>query len=64
MSRRADFAEQRARSGIAGPADAAIEHVHAYAEAGVQRAVLRWLDLDDLAMLELIGTEVLPALSV
>lgn len=59
-----DLAELRARGGFAGTPEAAIEHLRAYAEAGVQRAVLRWLDLDDLPMLELIGTEVLPAVSV
>jgi F420-dependent oxidoreductase-like protein len=45
---------------IAGTPDQAIDRLHAYAEAGVQRIFLN-LDLyDDLEMLDLVATEVLP----
>jgi F420-dependent oxidoreductase-like protein len=57
-----DLSELRARGGFAGAPDGAIEHLRAYEAAGVQRVILRWLELDDLPMLELIGREVIPAL--
>jgi alkanesulfonate monooxygenase SsuD/methylene tetrahydromethanopterin reductase-like flavin-dependent oxidoreductase (luciferase family) len=57
-----DLAELRARGGFAGTPAEAIAHLRAYAEEGVQRVMLRWLEPDDLPMLELIGREVIPAI--
>ncbi len=51
-----------ARGAIAGTPDDVIAHFRDYVVAGVQRIMLRWLDLDGLESLELIGREVLPHL--
>jgi F420-dependent oxidoreductase-like protein len=48
---------------IVGTPDRAIERLRAYAEAGVERIVMNHHLYDDLGMLELLGTEVAPALS-
>jgi len=43
-----------------GTASEFIEHVHQWQDAGVERLLLQWLDLDDLAGLEMIARDVLP----
>jgi alkanesulfonate monooxygenase SsuD/methylene tetrahydromethanopterin reductase-like flavin-dependent oxidoreductase (luciferase family) len=47
---------------IVGTPDRAIERIRAYAEAGVQRIFLNHELYDDLDMLELVATDVLPSL--
>jgi F420-dependent oxidoreductase-like protein len=46
---------------IAGTPDLWIEQLRAFRNAGVQRAMLQWLDLDDLPGIETVAREVLPA---
>ena len=50
-------------NGLAGTPDEVIAKLRTYAEVGVQRLYLQFLDLTDLDHLELIGREVLPALA-
>ena len=45
---------------IHGSADAAVEQLGRFAEAGVQRIMVQWLDLDDMAGLEDFAAKVLP----
>jgi len=58
-----DLAELRERGVVCGPATAAVEQVGGLAEAGVQRVMLQWLDLDDLDGLEALARGVLPQVS-
>jgi hypothetical protein len=37
-----------------------VDQLGAFAEAGVQRIMLQWLDLDDMEGLEALATAVLP----
>ncbi|MEO8477489.1 MAG: TIGR03560 family F420-dependent LLM class oxidoreductase [Actinomycetota bacterium] len=48
---------------IVGSPAQAVERLHEYEEAGVQRVMLNHELFDDLEMLEVLGAEVLPALS-
>ncbi len=57
-----DIADLRA-GGIAGTPAEIVDRLGAYAEAGVGRAYLQILDLDDLDHIELIAAEVLPQVS-
>jgi F420-dependent oxidoreductase-like protein len=50
------------RAGLAGTPDEIVERIGAYADAGATRVYLQVLDLDDLAMIELIASRVLPQL--
>jgi F420-dependent oxidoreductase-like protein len=54
-----DLAELRA-GGLAGTPQEIVDRLGEYAEAGVSRAYLQILDLDDLAQIDLIAAEVLP----
>jgi F420-dependent oxidoreductase-like protein len=54
-----DVAEMRARGILAGTKGALQEQLGALAEAGAQRALLQWLDLDDLEGLEAFAKAVL-----
>jgi F420-dependent oxidoreductase-like protein len=49
-----------ARGLIVGTASAIVDQVSRYAEAGVERFMLQWLDQDDIEGLELIARDVLP----
>lgn len=54
--------EEIAEDGIvAGTPAMWIEQLRRYADAGVERIMLQWLDLDDIAGIETVGKEVLPA---
>jgi F420-dependent oxidoreductase-like protein len=54
--------EQSLESGVlVGTADSWAEQLQRYGAIGVQRVMLRWLDLDDLDGLRLVAREVLPA---
>ena len=56
--------ELRRRAGtrsVFGTTAEAIERLRAYEEAGVERVMLQHLDHEDLAMVELIGREIVPA---
>ncbi len=46
---------------VGGTADQVITQIRAYADAGCQRIMLQWLDLDDLPRLEAMAAAVLPA---
>jgi F420-dependent oxidoreductase-like protein len=48
---------------VGGPPAAAVEHLGRLAQAGVQRVMLQWLDLDDLDGVELLARTVLPQLA-
>lgn len=48
---------------IAGTVDEVVEQIREYADAGVDRLMLRPADFTDLEMIELIGREVIPASS-
>lgn len=45
---------------IVGTAAEVVDQIGARAEAGVERVMLRWLELDDMANLELLARDVLP----
>jgi F420-dependent oxidoreductase-like protein len=53
-------ADLRARGVVAGTAPEVREQLNALAEAGVQRVMLQWLDLDDLDGLAALAKAVLP----
>ncbi len=55
-------AELHAKGAVIGTPSAVVEQLGQYAEAGVQRIMLRWLNLDDLDGLELLAHHVLPQL--
>ena len=57
-----DLAELRAGGVVCGPPAAAVEQLLALAEAGVQRVMLQWLDLDDIDGLERMANSVLTRL--
>jgi alkanesulfonate monooxygenase SsuD/methylene tetrahydromethanopterin reductase-like flavin-dependent oxidoreductase (luciferase family) len=46
---------------IAGSASQMVDQLGAFADAGAQRIMLQWLDLDDLDGLELLAHAVLPS---
>lgn len=52
--------ELTARGFIVGTAPRIVEQLGAWAEAGIERFMLQWLDLDDLAGLEAMARDVLP----
>lgn len=56
---------ERLRHGglMVGGADEIVEHIGRYAEVGVQRLMLQWLDLDDTDGLEQVAASVLPQLT-
>ncbi len=54
--------ELRQRGAVVGTAGAAVEQLGRLAEAGVQRLMLQWLDLDDLDGLSAFANSVLPQL--
>jgi alkanesulfonate monooxygenase SsuD/methylene tetrahydromethanopterin reductase-like flavin-dependent oxidoreductase (luciferase family) len=45
---------------IVGTAPAVIDQIGAFVEAGAQRFMLQWIDLDDIDGLEQIARDVLP----
>ncbi|MCA9955766.1 MAG: hypothetical protein KC434_13650, partial [Anaerolineales bacterium] len=49
-------AELRQRGIAVGTANEVVDQLGAFAEAGVQRIMLQWMDLDDMAGLEALGT--------
>ncbi len=53
----------RERGLVVGDGEAIVAQIGRLAEAGVQRVMLQWLDLDDLAGLEALAGAVLPAFS-
>jgi F420-dependent oxidoreductase-like protein len=52
----------RQRGVIVGTADQMVEQLSQLSEAGVQRVMLQWIDLDDIDGLEIIARDVLPQL--
>ena len=48
--------------GLLGSMQEMVDQLGAYAEAGAQRVILQWIDLDDLDTLEAIAARVLPQL--
>jgi F420-dependent oxidoreductase-like protein len=58
-----DYIEEIRRDWIVGTPDQAIVRLREYADAGVERIVLNHHLYDDMDMLELLGTQVLPALA-
>lgn len=53
----------RAKGGLIGTPDRIVADLVTLAEAGVQRVMLQWLELDDLDGIEYLATSVLPQLS-
>jgi F420-dependent oxidoreductase-like protein len=58
-----EYGENRAHAMVIGTVEEAVERLRAYEAAGVERAMLQHLDHTDLAMVELIGRELAPAVS-
>jgi F420-dependent oxidoreductase-like protein len=58
-----EYLEQIRREWIVGTPDEAVARLRDYADAGVQRIVLNHHLYDDMEMLELVGSRVLPALA-
>jgi alkanesulfonate monooxygenase SsuD/methylene tetrahydromethanopterin reductase-like flavin-dependent oxidoreductase (luciferase family) len=58
-----EYKAQRGESAILGSLDEAAERLRAYEAAGVERVMLQHLDHQDLAMVELIGRELAPAVA-
>jgi F420-dependent oxidoreductase-like protein len=56
-------ADLRQRGVIVGTADQMVEQLNQLVEAGVQRVMLQWIDLDDLDGIETIAQKVLPQLA-
>lgn len=54
-----DADDLRSRGFIVGTGDAVVAQIGAFADAGVQRIMLQWLDLDDLDGLEALAQSVL-----
>ncbi len=53
--------EQVQERGVAaGTGDQIVEQLGAWAEAGVQRVMLQWIDLDDMDGLEAMANSILP----
>lgn len=59
-SKPATMDELSGRGLIVGTAGAVVEQISRFAEAGAQRFMLQWLELDNIADLELIARDVLP----
>lgn len=57
-----DAAGRRGRGQLIGSPNRIVEEMGKLAEAGVQRVMAQWLDLDDVAGIELLATRVLPQL--
>jgi F420-dependent oxidoreductase-like protein len=55
-----DLDELRERGVVCGPPAAAVDQLGQLAQAGVQRVMLQWLDLDDMDGLERLAHTVLP----
>ena len=55
-----DAADLKARGLIIGTAQEVIDQLSALVEAGVERFMLQWVELDDIANLELLARDVLP----
>ena len=60
---RLSLEEFQQRGALVGTASQLVEQLGHWAEAGVQRVMLQWLDLDDLDGLESIAAKVLPQVS-
>ena len=58
-----DYRDEAEEDFIVGSTERAIARLRGYAEAGVQRIFLNHELYDDLEMLELVATEVLPAVN-
>ncbi len=58
-----EYKEERGASAILGTLEEAAERLRAYERAGVERVMLQHLDHTDLAMVELIGRELAPAVA-
>jgi hypothetical protein len=58
-ARKRTFDELRGRGIVVGNAAQVPEQLHELAEAGLERVMLQWLDLDDLAGLESLAKAVL-----
>jgi alkanesulfonate monooxygenase SsuD/methylene tetrahydromethanopterin reductase-like flavin-dependent oxidoreductase (luciferase family) len=58
-ARKRTFDELRGRGIVVGSAGQVQEQLHELEEAGLQRVMLQWLDLDDLAGLESLAKAVL-----
>jgi alkanesulfonate monooxygenase SsuD/methylene tetrahydromethanopterin reductase-like flavin-dependent oxidoreductase (luciferase family) len=56
-------ADLRQRGVIVGTADQMVAQLNQLVEAGVQRVMLQWIDLDDLDGIEAIAQKVLPQLA-
>ena len=58
-----DADDLRSKGLIVGTAQEVIDQVAALVEAGVERFMLQWVELDDLANLESLARDVLPQFS-
>lgn len=58
-ARKRSFSELRERGIVTGNAAQVKEQLHELAQAGLQRIMLQWLDLDDLTGLEALARAIL-----
>lgn len=58
QTRRAQITDERAAKLVIGTASQIVDRLGEYAEAGVERIMLQWLDLDDLAGIERLARDV------
>jgi alkanesulfonate monooxygenase SsuD/methylene tetrahydromethanopterin reductase-like flavin-dependent oxidoreductase (luciferase family) len=58
-ARKRTFSELRGRGIVVGSGSQVREQLHEFEESGLQRIMLQWLDLDDLAGLEALAKAVL-----
>jgi alkanesulfonate monooxygenase SsuD/methylene tetrahydromethanopterin reductase-like flavin-dependent oxidoreductase (luciferase family) len=58
-----DYIAEASKQRLVGTTDQVIERLHRYAKAGVGRVMLQHLYHQDLAMVELIGSDLVPALA-
>ena len=58
-----EYKAQRGSAAILGTLEEAVERLGAYESAGLERVMLQHLDHEDLAMVELIGRELAPAVA-
>jgi alkanesulfonate monooxygenase SsuD/methylene tetrahydromethanopterin reductase-like flavin-dependent oxidoreductase (luciferase family) len=63
MGRSPDEVPRRTESAIVGTVEEVVLRLREYEDAGVERVMLQHLDHEDVAMVELLGAEVAPAVA-
>lgn len=63
QTKRAQITDERAAKLVIGTASQIVDRLGEYAEAGVERIMLQWLDLDDLTGIERLARDVVSVIS-